>query len=105
MHKLILFFIEKVDRWLEIAPCLFEVLKEGSEEISECSLTIEDGAEIEEVMDSILRSFYEKLVAGKYREAIAVYEYAERRWPEHFCASVVDESNEERENCDENEDK
>ena len=90
---------------MEIAPCLFEVLKDGSEEISNCSLTIEDDAEIEEVMDSILRSFYEKLAAGKYREAISVYEYAEKRWPEHFCASVVDENNEEREICDESEDK
>ena len=82
---------------MEIAPHLFEALKEGNGEVTDCSLTIEEDAEIAQVIENVLTTLYKNLVTGKYKEAIAVYRFAEMRWPEHFCASETSENDEE--NC------
>ena len=96
---------EQVDRWIEIAPCLFEALKDGIDEVTDCPLTIEDDADIGEVIESVLGTLYKNLVDGKYKEAIAVYTFAERRWPEHFCAAEMEENSEGNEGHTEKEDK
>lgn len=96
---------EQVDKWIEIAPCLFEALKDGTDGVTDCPLTIKDGADIGDVIESVLSTLYKNILDGKYKEAIAVYEIAERRWPEHFCASEMEENSEGNEGHSEKEDK
>ena len=92
-----LVFSEQVDKWEKIAPGLFEALKDEGNEDSDCCMNIDENASVEEVIENILNTFYKNIEDGKYKEAVAVYRLAEKRWPEHFCASGIEEDNEESE--------
>ena len=88
------FLICELDKWEEVAPYLSDALTDASGECADCGIKIEEDADVEEVIESILHTFYKNIADGRYREAVAVYKMAERRWPMHFSAGESNEDNE-----------
>lgn len=81
-------------------PGLLEALKDNTDKSADCGMNIEEHTDVEEVIENILETFYKHIENGSYKKAIALYEMAERRWPEHFCTSELKENDQEQQESD-----
>ena len=76
-----------------IAPNLFEALTEmqDSSEDIDTGMDIADDTSIDQVIETILKTFYQKIEDGKLKDAVAVFQMAETKWPEHFSPPGANE--------------
>eukprot|EP00794_Sanderia_malayensis_P003745 gene3745-4267_t len=87
---------EPVDKWSKIAPELGKVLldvldaSESEDEVN-CSVDIDEDASADQVIEKILTAVYKKLDSENYKEAIAMFRMAGKKWPECFQIDNDDE--------------
>ena len=58
-------------------------MQDSSEDIN-TGMDIADGTSIDQVIETILKTFYQKIEDGNLKDAVAVFQLAETKWPEHF---------------------